>query len=144
MFVVFDLDGTIALNAHRQHFLDREPKDWDAWHRACVDDVRCWPVVRTLHAMLPYYRVEIWSARKEIVRAETDAWLEANSVPAKLLTRMRPADDNQPDVDLKRKWLHEARAHGGAPDLVFDDRDRVVAMWRAEGIVCCQVAPGAF
>ena len=29
-------------------------------------------------------------------------------------------------------------------DLAFDDRDRVVAMWREEGVPCFQVAPGDF
>lgn len=42
------------------------------------------------------------------------------------------------------EWLMEARANGGAPDLVYDDRGCVVAMWRSEGVPCFQVAPGAF
>jgi hypothetical protein len=33
---------------------------------------------------------------------------------------------------------------GGWPDLIFDDRDRVVAMWRSLGIPCFQVAKGDF
>ena len=28
--------------------------------------------------------------------------------------------------------------------MVFDDRDRVVNMWRRNGVVCAQVAPGDF
>jgi len=28
--------------------------------------------------------------------------------------------------------------------MVFDDRDQVVEMWRANGIPCFQVAPGNF
>jgi len=28
LFVVFDLDGTLALTDHRAHFLEREKKDW--------------------------------------------------------------------------------------------------------------------
>ena len=27
---------------------------------------------------------------------------------------------------------------------VYDDRQKVVDMWREEGLVCCQVAPGNF
>jgi hypothetical protein len=27
---------------------------------------------------------------------------------------------------------------------VFDDRDKVVKMWRDEGVACFQVAPGEF
>lgn len=28
--------------------------------------------------------------------------------------------------------------------MVFDDRDKVVAMWRRQGLTCLQVAPGDF
>jgi hypothetical protein len=38
MFVVFDLDGTLASIEHRRHHLDR--KDWKAFFAACVDDVQ--------------------------------------------------------------------------------------------------------
>jgi hypothetical protein len=30
------------------------------------------------------------------------------------------------------------------PDLIFEDRASVVAMWRSQGVVCAQVAPGDF
>ena len=35
--IVFDLDGTIALNDHRQHFVERPKgqKDWYAFFEAC-------------------------------------------------------------------------------------------------------------
>jgi hypothetical protein len=40
MFVVFDLDGTLALNEHRQHFVDRPvgQKDWRGFFAACDRD----------------------------------------------------------------------------------------------------------
>lgn len=39
----------------------------------------------------------------------------------------------------------ESRAVGIERVLcAYDDRDRVVVMWRAEGIPCFQVAPGDF
>lgn len=145
MFVVFDLDGTIALTEHRQHFLERSPRDYDAFFAACADDKPCLPVIAALRAHRGIrHRVEIWSGRSDQVRLQTEAWLEAHDVPAKLLKRMRRAGDHRPDTVVKREWLADARANGGAPDLVYDDRDSVVAMWRAEGVPCFQVAPGAF
>jgi len=33
---------------------------------------------------------------------------------------------------------------GYTPSVVFDDRDRVVKMWRENGIRCFQVAEGNF
>jgi hypothetical protein len=58
--------------------------------------------------------------------------------------RMRPVGDYRDDAVLKEQWLNEARVLGKAPDIVFDDRQRVVDMWRRNGITCCQVAPGDF
>ena len=145
MFVVFDLDGTIALNAHREHLI--RAKDYDAYYAACVNDTPCAPVIHALHAHAKAgHRVEIWSARSAQVRTETITWLQHHIWLdlSDRLTRMRPIGDHRPDVVLKREWLREARANGGAPDLVYDDRDSVVAMWREEGVACFQVAPGPF
>ena len=44
--------------------------------------------------------------------------------------------DYTPDQDLKKKWLYSF----GKDRVLFvvDDRQRVVDMWRAEGITCLQ------
>ncbi len=66
---------------------------------------------------------------------------------------MRPHGDYTPDEVLKSDWCDEYRlVPRGArelPDdkpvaLVFDDRDKVVRMWRERGFRCLQVAPGNF
>jgi hypothetical protein len=54
---------------------------------------------------------------------------------------MRGIGDHQPDTQLKQNWL---KTQANLPDLVFEDRASVVEMWRSNGIVCCQVAPGNF
>ena len=146
MFVVFDLDGTVSLPGHRVHYIRRERRDYDAFYAACERDEPNWPVIRTMMTLAACadVRVEIWSGRSDVVREETVRWLEAHGVERRFLARMRPAGDCRPDVDLKLEWLREARAYGGAPDLVYDDRDCVVAMWRQEGVPCFQVAPGPF
>ena len=146
MFVVFDLDGTLALNEHRVHHIRGKHRDYDAFFAACVDDLPCWPVIEALQAhACAGHRVEIWSGRSDQVREHSERWLmEIAGISGYRLKRMRRQGDYQPDVDLKRSWLADARANGGAPDLVYDDRDCVVAMWRAEGVPCFQVAPGPF
>lgn len=35
---VFDLDNTLASTAHRQHFLERRPRDWDGFFAAAPED----------------------------------------------------------------------------------------------------------
>lgn len=142
MFIVFDLDGTLALNDHRQHFVDRPvgKKDWKSFFEACDGDLPNWPIVHLAIGLAVFHEVEIWSGRSDDVDAKTTKWL--NEIGLGGLRRLhRTADDRTSDVELKLGWLRESSRR---PVLVFEDRDSVVAMWRAEGIVCCQVAPGAF
>lgn len=176
MRIIFDLDGTLADNSHREHFIAGETKDWDAFFEACDGDAPMWPSLDVLHALwyapLPpedKHIIEIWSGRGEGedggVRVETLAWLRGEGMPhlgyfdtapsgyfepirgearKRIVVRMRPHGDHTPDHELKKQWLELARAQGRPPNLVFDDRQKVVDMWRAEGIPCFQVAPGQF
>lgn len=141
MFVVFDLDGTLALTEHRAHFLaGRGRKDWRGFYAACDLDEPCHPIIQTLLALVRQGEtVEIWSGRSDEVRDKTTAWLEAHGL-GHIPIRTRAAGDHRPDTVLKAEWLDEGRT----PDLIFEDRASVVAMWRARGIVVCQVAPGDF
>lgn len=140
--MIFDLDGTLADVAHRRHLVQGGRRDWPAFFLACVDDRPIEPVI-AMHRLLTASgaRVEIWSGRSDEVREETEAWLAAHIGPGVTVTRMRREGDTQPDDKLKESWLLEERRR---PDLVFDDRDKVVAMWRRHGIRCAQVAPGNF
>jgi hypothetical protein len=140
MFVVFDLDGTLALTEHRSHFLTGPgPKDWRGFYAACDQDQPNLPIIATLIELGESHDVEIWSGRSDEVRDKTEAWLERHQLDTVRL-RMRAAGDHRPDTILKAEWLDEGRK----PDLVFEDRTSMVAMYRARGIVCCQVAPGDF
>lgn len=141
-FVVFDLDGTLADIRHRVHHV-RGPgrPDWDAFFAECVNDSPNEPVLESLVAhMNAGHRVEIWSARSDKVRVETEEWLMRCGLDPWLLAHMRADGDNTPDVELKRSWLHELHPDE-RPDLIYDDRQRVVDMWRSEGVPCFQVAP---
>jgi hypothetical protein len=56
---------------------------------------------------------------------------------------MRKADDFRGDDIVKREILDEIFADWGRkPDMVFDDRPRVVRMWREEGIFVFNVYQG--
>lgn len=77
----------------------------------------------------------------ETVKKETVQWLKNNKVPYTSL-RMRPENDYTPDDELKRQWLKDLNKDQIL--CVFDDRSKVVKMWRDEGLTCFQVAPGDF
>lgn len=139
MFVIFDLDGTIANIDHRTHFVnDTARPDWDAFFAACVDDLPVPHVIETFFAHIRAgHRVRIWSGRSDVVRKQTENWLQyVAGIDPCWLQHMRADGDNTPDVELKRFWLNQEWVR---PDLVYDDRQRVVDMWRQEGVPCFQV-----
>tara|TARA_R110000737_G_C14621639_1_gene493348 strand:+ start:1712 stop:2140 length:429 start_codon:yes stop_codon:yes gene_type:complete len=137
MFAIFDFDGTICDLTHRLHHIKGEKKDFDAFHAACVDDAPKPEIMNILGSLVnSQFKIEIWSGRSDIVRDQSMTWLDRNGINPFLLTNMRQHGDYTPDDKLKRHWL---RSLDVRPNVVFDDRQRVVDMWRKEGITCCQV-----
>jgi len=60
---------------------------------------------------------------------------------------MRPTGKDfkfMPDDQLKKLWLDQLFPNTDDVLCVFDDRDKVVKMWRDNGISCLQVAEGNF
>ena len=142
MFIIFDFDGTLCKIDHRLHFIKGEKKDWNAFYAACVDDEPNWPIIKTCRALLAQgeHRIEIWSGRSDEVRVESEDWLERHGLSTRLgiHLQMREEGDYTPDDKLKESWFNIIKDNW-APDLVFDDRQRVVDMWRRNGITCAQV-----
>lgn len=152
--IIFDLDGTLADCEHRRHLVSGLPRDgqpnWDEFFARCIDDKPIWPVINIFKAVYnekPLGEVQIWSGRSAVVRRQTVAWLIKHIGGyswERILTHMRPEGDYTPDDQLKEKWLDGQEAMGVKVRMVFDDREKVVAMWRRRGIICAQVAPGGF
>lgn len=145
--VILDLDGTLALIDHRRHFVQGKgskatKEDWANFYAACVDDKPNEPVIAVLRMMRIWgIEVVIFSGRGDEVREQTQIWLLDNEIPYDKL-RMRPEGDYTPDEKLKEKWLEEFDQSKIL--CVFDDRQKVVDMWRSKGLACFQVAPGDF
>ena len=144
MKVIFDLDGTLADISHRLHFIQQEKKDWDSFFDACKDDK---PIIQTIDVARALYEagfvIEIWSGRSMRVRRETEDWLKRNNVRFHLM-RLRSETDRRSDVILKEDWLHSLIYRISWPTLVFEDRTRVVEMWRKNGVKCFQVDSGDY
>lgn len=148
---IFDLDGTIANIEHRRAILadKTNPKRWDQFYLACIGDTPNKPVVETLTRLRSAgCEIRVWSGRSDVVRRESEIWLTDNTPLAAGEVRdfkMRRNGDSQPDNELKNAWLETMAAADRARLVaVFDDRDKVVAMWRTRGVACFQVAPGNF
>lgn len=157
----YDCGGDNCRNCEQCAELDAGWKpNWDAFHAACVDDTPIAPVIKTMRWLSTVTErnrtqsrceVWIWSGRMDTVRLQTTRWLGKHDVaylsdsPDDPQLKMRPAGDFTPDNVLKESWLHAMSPEDRARlVMVFDDRDRVVNMWRRNGVVCAQVAPGDF
>ena len=57
---------------------------------------------------------------------------------------MKPNGSFTHDYILKLGWLEEFFPDKSSVLCAFDDRDKVVKMWRDNGIDCFQVAEGNF
>lgn len=146
--VIFDLDGTISLCEHRRKFITNGNKDWDKFYSECVHDLPNKPVIEILNLLSRnIYMILIISGRSEKVRTETEKWLKNHHVMYDYLF-MRPIADYTPDEVLKPILLEKAKLQLELLDsdivCIFDDRDKVVNMWRKKGFTCFQVADGNF
>jgi hypothetical protein len=118
--------------------------DWRAFYEACDKDVLIKPVAEIWNnyedeIYLNISNIYIWSGRCESVRKKTIQWLEDNLFRIGYgcwdsILKMRPIGDSTPDEVLKEKWLDEALEQGKTIKMVFDDRPKVVKMWRRRGI----------
>ena len=146
--VIFDLDGTLALIDKRRAkaTLPNDKIDWKEFfapENIQLDEPN-WPVIESFKALQEAGNiVGIFSGRDDISKIETKEWLADFGINPDFL-RMRRNGSFVPDDKLKKLWLNDLIQDGHDIMCVFDDRDKVVKMWRDNGISCFQVAPGEF
>lgn len=133
--IIVDIDGTLA------HMQGRSPYDDKLLHTDTVDEI-----VRSIvwKYRCDDYRIIVMSGRDEgKCRTATEEWLARHFIDYDQLI-MRPAGDKKNDAIVKSELFDKYVAPHYNVRFTLDDRDRVVAAWRAKGIKCLQVAPGAF
>lgn len=128
--IIVDVDGTIA-------HMNRHPFEWS---KVSTDTPRA--NIVALVNMLPY-KIIIMSGRDGCCYDDTKAWLEKHNVKHDLLL-MRKAGDSRPDALIKEELFWQEIAHSYNVLYSIDDRDRMVARWRALGLECIQVQAGDF
>ena len=147
--VIFDLDGTIALVDKRRKLSAKENGkiDWDIFFdsKNIKLDQPNLPVIETLNSLKERgFKIIILSGRLNTTKNATLKWLKKNKVQFDQI-KMRentPKGKYISDIDLKQKWLNEI----GQENIlcVFDDRKKLVEMWRKNKLTCFQVAEGDF
>ena len=146
--IIFDVDGTIADVEHRRHLVNSDKgfkPDWNAFRRATEDDTPVqWVCDIAKRFIAQGDEVAFFSARNESEREVTERQIREWIGEGHKGVFLRPNDDFTPDDEFKSKLADKFIEMGGKIDLIFDDRQKVVDMWRANGIPCLQVAPGDF
>lgn len=139
--IIIDIDGTLADCSHRRHLAQN--KNWkEFFDRSGDDDLNHWCFVIMQHLKVRY-EIILCTGRSEDYRLLTQTWLTQHGVPYKKLF-MRKSKDYREDCVIKKEiYKNEIEPEY---DVVFcvDDRQQVVDMWRAEGLVCLQCDKGDF
>ena len=147
MLVVFDLDGTIADVRHRMHHIKpnpshdpvtgkRVPRRYDLFHAACGQDGVIHPVAQIYEDFVrnPDVTVIVLSGRDHSEYDKTVYWFQTRGLllPDELI--LKQGDQMVPDTEQKARIADELEAkYGRKISMVFDDRDRVVKMWKERG-----------
>ncbi|MFJ1669843.1 hypothetical protein ACIOK4_26260 [Streptomyces bottropensis] len=117
---VFDLDNTLADTAHRQRFLERKPRDWDAFFAAAPQDPPLAEGVALARESARECEVLYLTGRPERCRRDTVDWLATHGLPEGRI-RMRRDNDRRPARRTKLEILRELARTREIRVLVDDD-----------------------
>lgn len=158
---IFDLDGTLADDGHRAHYLHPlhaigcdeiyhqagicrcgKRRDWDRYFAAAGNDLPKPNIIKVCNDLARWHKIYILSGRSESTRDVTRKWLHEQGVVYDKLM-LRGIEDRTQDDVLKLRWVEELGIKAKVL-CIFEDRQRVVDAWRRAGYTCFQVAPGNF
>ncbi len=129
---IFDIDGTLAkLNG-------RSPYDYSK----VIEDLPREKVINMVDILQWEYDIIICSWRPDSCKEDTELWLRTNKIKYHWLY-LRKTWDKRSDVIVKTEMLQDIIKIYNI-EWIFEDRDRVVEMWRSHWYQCYQVNYGNF
>ncbi len=133
--IICDLDGTLCLMNGRNPF--------DA--SRCDEDLPNTPVVNMVKQYKGLgYTIILLSGRSDAYKPQTIKWLKENEIIYDDLV-MRKEGDHRKDSIVKSEFYYGNIDGQYNVELVLDDRDQVVELWRETlGLPCFQVYYGDF
>jgi phosphoglycolate phosphatase-like HAD superfamily hydrolase len=145
--VIFDLDGTLALVDKRRE-IAKKPNgkiDFDIFYDPQyieLDEPNSFVIELAKMYKRNGYEIVIVSGRSDRTKEATERWLEKYGILYDRII-MRKRKNFTPDNELKERWLEKYLDRDNIR-VVVDDRQRVVDMWRRNGLDVFQVANGNF
>lgn len=135
---ICDLDGTVAINDGHRGWFDWDKVLGDKPNTAVIDSLKAVKEFGGIWTTIIYV-----SGRDESCRQQTTQWLMVNGLPAGDL-HMRPAGDTRDDRIIKEEIYRRDIEGKFNVIAIWDDRNKVVEMWRSLGLTVFQVADGNF
>ena len=136
--ILVDIDGTVAEKGTRSPF---------DWHRVGEDTPKQ-PIINLVKSLSASgYAIVFFSGRDAVCRTDTISWLDEQFgwKTGDYELFMRPEQDNRKDSIIKEELFTRHILGRYYVELVVDDRQQVVDMWRRTlGLTCVQVDYGDF
>jgi FMN phosphatase YigB (HAD superfamily) len=155
--IIFDIDGTLADITHRLHHIQKLPKDWDSFHADAGKDIpyplcmfaagMCQSFLYCDSLVMPLFV----TGRDKSQYQQTFKWIQTNIDTDYICAEedslfMRPEGNREDDTIVKRRIYEEQIAPCYDVIAVFEDRPRVISMWREIGLTVydCNKTGGEF
>lgn len=135
--VICDIDGTIANNDHRQHFL-KEKKDWDGFFSKLHKDEPIFEIIDKVKALEKEGRRIIFlTGRPEKYRQQTEDWLK-KYFTFDLEILMRKDNDRRNKIEIKKE-LFETHLSSLEIKVIFENDPELIFLWKKLGFIVFEV-----
>ena len=132
--VICDIDGTIADNNHRQHFLEGK-KDWEAFFSSADQDKPIKNIIQEIISLQKKdHEIIFVSGRPSLYRTLTKKWLE-KFFNFKINLYMRKNGDKRNKVLVKQDiFNNELKKKNTRIEIVFENDKDLAEMWAKMGL----------
>lgn len=126
--ILCDIDGTVANNDHRQHYLEGK-KDWDGFFSELVNDLPIYKIIdQIIEEQSKGKEIIFLTGRPERYRYSCTLWLkEYFDFDFKLL--MRKDNDQRHKLEIKKEIFED---HFNVDEIycVFENDYELIKMWK--------------
>ena len=135
--ILCDIDGTVANNDHRQHFLEGK-KDWDGFFNALDKDQPIYPIIdKVIEENKSGKEIIFLTGRPERYKDLTKTWLKKYfTFDIRILMR---GDNDQRNKIITKKEIFIANFKRNEIDLVIDNDEELIKMWESFGLSTLKV-----
>ena len=143
--IIFDLEGTLTDNSHRQHLVPPKATwgsnnvDWEKFHSLFLTDTLKLPVAMMYTWLRKAFPILIFTGKPESGREDVEEWIYLYHLGKPKLLFMRKDDDHRPSEHVKYDMLKRARNLDLDPMLAIDDHPECCRMFEANAILTLQV-----